>query len=256
MPTRRRSGNNQVSLSRALSKLGVASRSQAPVLVMEGRVAVNGKVVTSPALWVDLRSDKISVDGKAVLKQSFVYLALHKPAGVVTTRSDECGRKTVYDLLPPNRRSLFPVGRLDKETSGLLLFTNDTRFGEMITNPDSKLPKQYKVRLDANLQEEHARIMKTGMTLNDGTALMPAEVSISSSDAESCDIVIREGKNRQIRRMFNTFGYTVLALQRLCIGPVVLGALREGQTRPLTNEELSGLARVGRVGTKTHKAGG
>lgn len=256
MPTTHRSGIHQVSLPRALSKLGVASRSQAMLLVKEGKVSVNGSVVASPDIWVDLRSDRIEVDGKPAMKRSFVYLALNKPAGFVTTRSDERGRKTVYDLLPSDYQLLFPVGRLDKESSGLLLFTNDTQFGEMITSPESKLPKRYAVGLNEGLRKEHAQIMRAGMKLDDGTALMSAEILIQSSDPACCEVTIREGKNRQIRRMFETLGYDVVVLKRLSVGSVELGTLREGQTRVLTNEELSQLTKIKKKSTRTQKGRG
>ncbi|MER3523767.1 MAG: hypothetical protein C4326_06770 [Ignavibacteria bacterium] len=135
MPTRTRQGRNQVSLARALSKLGVASRSQAMDLIRDGRVKVSGVMVRIPTVWVDPKSETITINGAAVRSAQCLYLDFHKPSGGVTTRSDERGRTTVYDYLPKDLPWIFPVGRLDKDTSGLLLLTNDTRFGERVTSP-------------------------------------------------------------------------------------------------------------------------
>ena len=232
-----RQGKQQISLARAISKYGLASRTQAAAMIREGRVSINGTSVRSPDVWVDPQKDRIAVDGELLRKQTLVYVAMNKPAGVVTTRSDERGRKTVYDLLPAGHRWLFPIGRLDKETSGLLLLTNDTRFGERLTNPLEKVPKTYRIRVDRLLEHAGARAMRSGMRLSDGTQLLPAEVSISPAEPDVFTMTIREGKNRQIRRMCETLGYTVLSLKRLSIGPVTLGNLAEGNVRPLTRAE-------------------
>ncbi len=143
-----------VSLARALSKLGVLSRSQAEQAIIDKRVSVNGKIIINPSLRCSMDDDRIEIDGKPVRQTSFVYIVMNKPVGIVTTRSDERGRKTVYDLLGDVGQWIFPVGRLDKDSSGLLLFTNDHRLGERLTNPDSKVPKTYIVTLDKPLNRE------------------------------------------------------------------------------------------------------
>lgn len=233
----RRQGKHQITLARALSKLGLASRSQARNLIRTGRISVNNSPVRSPDLWVDLRVDRVKFDGKPLKRRELVYLALNKPAGVVTTRSDERGRATVYDLLPESYRRLFPVGRLDKETSGLLLLTNDTVFGERVTNPLEKIPKTYRVTLDMPLALADQKAMESPLVLPSGAKLLPAEVSRPTHDPSTFEITIWEGKNRQIRKVCEMRGYRVLALTRLSIGRIRLGNLGEGKIRPLSDEE-------------------
>ncbi len=239
MLTRKRTGRGQVTLARALSKLGVATRAEARRLVESGKVTVNGAPAADPGLWLDLREDRLAVEGKPVKASARLYVAMHKPAGVVTTRADERGRRTVYDLLPPGLPRLFPVGRLDKETSGLLLFTNDTRFGETVTNPLTKTPKTYRVVTTRPLRDNDRRVLERGMVLTDGTKLRPA--SVAEEGPGTCLVTIHEGKNRQIRRMFEDLGYTIVSLHRRSIGPVSLGSLRVGEVRTLTGEEVAQL---------------
>jgi len=231
----------QVSLARLLSKFGLASRSEACGIIAAGRVKVNGVVVRSAERWIDPHADRVMVDGRPLRPRQFVYIAMHKPAGVVTTRSDEHARPTVYRLLPDVGCRLFPVGRLDKETSGLLLFTNDTRFGERITSPDSGIAKTYVVHPDIPLAEGHRRIMEEGMELRRGERLLPAQV-VCKDGGRICEITIREGRNRQVRRMFAAFGYVVSSLHRTRIGPVKLGALAPGMVRPLLPGEIKALS--------------
>jgi 23S rRNA pseudouridine2605 synthase len=239
MTSEKRIGMNQVTLARALSKFGIASRKQSADLIKEGRVSVNARVVRSPDLWVDPKMDKLTVDGKSIRREKLVYFVMNKPTGVVTTRSDELGRKTVYDLLPDDSGWLFPVGRLDKDTSGLLLFTNDTRFGDKVTNPLSKVSKTYAVEIDKSLRPEALKKMEATFVLNDGEVLKPAKVKLDKSNQRLFSITIVEGKNRQIRRMCEELGYAVRRLCRLSIGSIRLGSLREGEFRPLTEAERS-----------------
>ncbi len=229
-----------VSLARALSKLGHCSRTQAVDLIRAGRVSINGRVCRSASFRCDPSADKISLDGHAVRAQKFIYLALHKPAGVVTTRSDELGRKTVYDLIG-REKWVFPVGRLDGDSSGLLLLTNDNRLGEFLTNPLSKCPKTYRVRLDREFQKKDAAQLSS-MVL-DGVRLRPA--SVRTLDALTIEMTIVEGKNRQIRRMLSELNYSVVSLVRTRIGPLGLGTLRPGEFRPLRAQELDSLTSMG-----------
>jgi 23S rRNA pseudouridine2605 synthase len=204
-----------VSLARALSKLGYTSRTRAEGLIRKGKVMINGVVIRDPSFRCSLDHDKILVNGEAIAGKTLVYIMMNKPLGVVTSRSDERGRKTVYDLLGDVGKWVFPVGRLDRETSGLLLFTNDNRFGERLTNPESKISKTYKVELDRPLARQHADAFKRGVML-DGERLMPARIHIL--EGSTFEMTIHEGKNRQVRRMCEAFGYEVVSLTRTRIG--------------------------------------
>lgn len=233
-----RQGKHQITLARALSKFGVASRVQARLLIRKGGVSVNSRVVRSPDVWIDPCSDHITLNGKTLVKREPIYLVLNKPAGTVTTRADELARKTIYDLLPAKTPWLFPVGRLDMESSGLLILTNDTKFGEMITNPSTGIPKVYVVHLDKPLKHDDCTRLESPVTLEDGTIVLPVIIRPSSGEPKVCEVTIREGKNRQVRRMFKVLGYEVVALKRISIGPVELGQLPEGEVRKITGEEL------------------
>ncbi len=238
MSSRTREGKNQITLARAISKLGAASRSQAILLITSGKVKVEGRTVRSPNLWIDPKGEKIEVEGEMIHGERKVYLALNKPAGVVTTRSDELGRKTIYDCIPKDLPWVFPVGRLDKDTSGLIILTNDTRFGERITSPHYMLAKKYEVVLATPLKPTDRAKLELPMALEDGTALQPATVEVQSESLKYL-VTIHEGKNRQVRRMFEYFGYDVTALKRLSIGHIELGSLKEGEHRKLTREEIA-----------------
>jgi 23S rRNA pseudouridine2605 synthase len=237
-----RSTREQVSLVRAVSKLGIASRSEALQLVRDGRVAVNGRKVHNPHVWIDLRTDRIAIDGRAARAAAPFYLMMHKPSGIVTTRSDERGRSTVFDLLPAGTPRVFAVGRLDKDTSGLLLLTNDVRFGNALTDPLHHVPKRYRVTLQHPPHPEHIMLWREGMLLRDGTRLLPALIDFVSTCESELIVTIVEGKNRQIRRMMEETGNKVIALLRCGIGPVDLGTLKEGEVRPLSEQEYHLLA--------------
>lgn len=237
----RRTGRNEITLARAISKFGVASRTQAAAMIREGRVSVNGRVVRSPDHWVDPRSSGILLDGKRLKRVETIYLAMHKPAGVVTTRSDERGRRTIYNFIPLEHHWVFPVGRLDKGTSGLLLLTNDTRFGEKVTNPLGAIPKTYTVTIDRPLRQPDRQAMESPLTLGDGTELLPARVRPMPDDPLAFEITIVEGKNRQIRRMCAHLGYEVVSLHRTRIGPIRIGGLKPGEVRPLSHAERTGI---------------
>ena len=229
----------RITLARALSKFGVSSRTLARALILGGRVRLNGRPVRTPDVWVDPQRDTILINGKPLRRRAHVYVMMNKPAGVTTTRSDELQRRTVYDYLPGGSGWLFPVGRLDKDTSGLLLFTNDTRFGERVTNPLRKTPKTYAVQLDRSLTDADREHLQSGLSMKDGTTFFPATVTLRSRDPMKCEITIVEGKNRQVRRMFDDLGYTVLALKRLSIGLLGLGSLPEGKVRRLSQDEVA-----------------
>lgn len=233
----------RLSLARALSKFGVCSRKQAERLIVAGRVRVLGEVVAWPARRIDPRRDVISVDGRPVGEErERVVIALHKPVGYLTTRSDPAGRPTVYDLLGDLSRWLFPVGRLDRDSSGLLLLTNDHRLGERLTNPDSHLPKTYHVLVAGVPDEQALRALREGVVLAGGTPTRRARVralGAARGGGTWLEIGLTEGKNRQVRRMCQSVGHEVQSLVRVRVGRLALGDLPPGEWRWLGPEDLA-----------------
>jgi 23S rRNA pseudouridine2605 synthase len=228
--------DRHVSLSRALSKLGFCSRSLSEKMILAGRVSVNGKPCLNPSYRCSLASEKISVDNKKIFKETFKYIILNKPVDVVTTRSDEKGRKTVYDLLGDIGQWVFPVGRLDKDTSGLLLMTNDTQLGNLLTSPETKIPKCYNVTIDKSILPEDVGKLQSGIVIGD-EKFLPA--IINRIREYQIEVIIVEGKNRQIRRMFQSLGYKVISLSRTKIGRLTLKNLKPGEWKYLTQEEVN-----------------
>ena len=222
-------------LERALSKAGLGSRTEARRWIGEGRVKVNGRVARDPDQWVDLERDRIAFDDRPLQKSKPVYLLLYKPTGYLTTYTDPQGRKTIYDLLPDRDRYLFPVGRLDLETSGLLILTNDTAFAEQLTNPDYKVPKTYLVKASKALSDDDLERLRNGVELRDG---MTRPAIVSRINAGKFEITITEGRNRQVRRMVEALGAKVLKLVRTAIGPLTIGDQEIGTVRELTAEEV------------------
>lgn len=249
-----------MSLPRALSKLGLCSRTQAFSYIESGRVAVNGRVANDPSVRVSLESDRIFLDGRlATGERAPRVIALHKPPGYLTSRTDPQGRKTVYDLLPELDRFVFPVGRLDKETSGLLILTDDHRLGEALTNPENHVPKTYEVVTDGPPDRAALEGLRRGIDIGRGERTRPAfvEVAAGGSGVNRLRITIHEGKNRQIRRMMAAVGLSVVSLMRTAIGGLQLGALPPGQHRllsPAERERLLG-GRAGVQGRKRIQAG-
>jgi pseudouridine synthase len=201
-------------------------------------VKVNGKVVENPDLWIDFQRDKVLFDGKPLRVRERVYILLHKPTGYITTLRDPEGRPTVYDLIPDVETFVSPVGRLDLDTSGLLILTNDTQLAERLTNPDHRIPKTYLVRCADPIDDSAVSKLREGVELNDGPT-RPAEVrKIGDSLIE---ITITEGRNRQVRRMLEAVGNKVLELTRIAIGELQIGALAPGVWRNLTQTEVATL---------------
>ena len=225
-------------LDRVISKAGLGSRSEARSWIGAGRVKVNGKVVQTPDHWVDLERDKVLVDGRPLREEVKRYILLYKPKGYVTTYRDPQGRPTVYDLLQDVGTFVGTVGRLDLDTSGLLLLTNDNDFAERITNPDSKIPKTYLVKASTLLSDADLQKLRDGVELSDGPT-RPAEVRRVRDSAKYSfiELSITEGRNRQVRRMIEVIGSKVLKLVRTAIGPVEIGPLEIGKWRELTLEE-------------------
>jgi 23S rRNA pseudouridine2605 synthase len=229
-------------LERVVSKAGLGSRTEARKWIGAGRIQVNGRVEGDPNRWIDLERDVILVDGQPLAKAAPVYLLLHKPAGYLTTYRDPEGRKTIYDLLPDRDRYLFPVGRLDLDTSGLLILTNDTAFAERLTNPDYHVPRTYVVKASRHLREEDLDRLRNGIELRDGPTRPAIVGRLRDPGGKTVfEITITEGRNRQVRRMVEALDAKVVSLARVAIGDVVLGDLAEGQTRALTSDELARL---------------
>ena len=228
-----------VSLERALSKLGMASRSQARALILEGRVTVNGATATNPAARVIPERVTLAIDGATSTQAAPLTIILNKPRGYVTTRSDPEGRKTVYDLLGALPHRVVPVGRLDLATSGLLIFTNDTQFANWLTEPASAIPRVYLVIVKGEVTDEVAALMMKGLQAGRET-LKAADVVIRKrSNREShLTITLTEGKNREIRRMLDAVDHEVTQLRRVQFGGLELGSLAPGQWRTVSPEEL------------------
>ena len=235
----------KVGLARAISKLGYCSRSVASELIRAGRVTLNGALRRDPESPVHLGKDRIEIDGQPLSESARIYLALNKPRGVVTSASDEKGRETVYAYLPKGLPWIAPVGRLDKASEGLLLLTNDSEWAARITAPESHLDKTYYVQIGATANEALLESLRKGVRADDGDVLRAKGVSLLREGERNCwlEIVLDEGKNRQIRRMLEHCGVEVLRLVRVAIGPLALGELAKGATRELTAEEKLALDR-------------
>ena len=229
-------------LDRVLSKAGAGSRVDARGWITAGRVKVNGQVVRDPDQWIDLKRDRVRLDGKPLQARERVYLLLYKPTGYLTTYRDPKGRPTVYDLIADLGTFVSPVGRLDLDTSGLLLMTNDNRLAERVTNPESHVPKTYLVTASPALSDAQLQRLRDGLELSDGPT-RPARVT-RVRDAETStqfEIVLTEGRNRQVRRMVEALDAEVLELVRIKLGPIPIGRLPIGKWRRLTPTEVARL---------------
>lgn len=226
-------------LDRVLSRAGLGSRTEARRWIADGRVAVNGRKIQTPDFWVSMDHDRVTVDGRALGAPTKLYLLLYKPKGYLTTYKDPEGRRTVYDLLPDVGEWIFPVGRLDQDTTGLLIMTNDSEFGDYITSPESKVAKTYLVKTSIVLSDELLDKLRRGLDLNDGPT-RPAVVKRVRDSAKYTffEITITEGRNRQVRRMVEALGAKVLKLVRVGIGSIEIGGLEIGKHRALTGEEI------------------
>jgi 23S rRNA pseudouridine2605 synthase len=233
-------GDRHEKLQKVLARAGVASRRAVEILVMEGRVRVNGEVATV-GQRVDVATDVLEVDGALVSADpALVHYLLHKPAGVVTTASDPQGRPVVVDLVPGEPR-VFPVGRLDAETEGLLLLTNDGELTHRITHPSHGVEKEYLAEVEGNPSRGALRRLREGVELDDGPTA-PATASLVAPNVVR--LVIHEGRNRQVRRMCEAIGHPVRRLVRTRIGPITDTVLKAGEWRRLAPEEVAALARA------------
>lgn len=245
----RRHDDAVVSLPRALSKLGFCSRTQAEVLIAEGRVRVDGRVIRNAAARIDPGRARITVDDRPVVAERKVYLMLNKPRGLVTTRDDPRERATVYDCLGGlDLPFVVPVGRLDKASEGLLLLTNDTRWAQRVLDPASDVEKVYHVQIDRMLDETMLERLRAGMVL-DGERLIAKSASVLRTGSRNAwiEVVLNEGKNRQIRRLLGAVGAEVLRLVRVDVGGVELGDLSRGEVRHLMPAEKAMLDRPVRL---------
>jgi len=229
-----------VPLERALSKLGICSRTKAHAFVLEGRITVNGNKVVDPLFPVIPEKDRLELDGRIIKKSPSLTILLHKPKGYVTTRLDEKGRKTVYDLLPPHLHHLHPVGRLDLHTSGLLLLTTDTRLSSYLTDPYHEIPRVYLVLVRGRVSEGDRQKLIQGIEdLGQQLQASDAVLCKVSGKETLVKVTLTEGKNREIRRLFAAISHEVLSLKRISFGQWELGSLELGKWKELIIENKS-----------------
>lgn len=242
-------------IQKVLADQGICSRREAERLIAAGKVKVNGHPVTLGDK-MDPDYDKVMIDGQTqriVRKRQYTYIMLHKPRGYLTTRSDDRGRKTVMDLVSDVPAMLRPVGRLDKDSEGLLLLTNDGDFANLLTHPSHGVSKLYRVTVRPHATEEQIIALTDGVVLDDGSKTLPAAIHVVTDEPERTvlEMTIREGKNRQIRRMCEAVGLDVIRLRRSALGAVKLGMLQPGQYRELTSQEVTALRTAASRGKAT-----
>lgn len=234
--------DQRIRLNKFLADAGIASRRKADELIAAGMVKVNGRVVTELGTKVH-PGDLVTVGGKPVSPyKHLTYIVLNKPKDYITTTSDEHGRKTVLDLVPIKTR-IYPVGRLDRNTTGVLLLTNDGELAARLAHPRYSVEREYLVGLDKPLAPQHAKSIASGVDL-DGETTGPAEVIVSPNDERQVCIILREGKNREVRRLFEHFGYEVLKLHRRRYGTITVKGMARGVYRHLTRQEVIALRRL------------
>jgi 23S rRNA pseudouridine2605 synthase len=230
-------------LQKVIARAGVASRRKAEELIKQGRVKVNGKVVTELGLKVS-SSDQVEVNEIPIEKEEAVYFLLYKPRGVISSVHDEKGRKVVIDFFPGLKERVYPIGRLDYDTSGLLLLTNDGEFANLLMHPRNEIEKVYIAKIKGIPLKENLRKLETGIRLEDGKTA-PAKVKMLSADKKKqtaiVEIIIHEGRNRQVRRMFEAIGHEVMKLKRERYGFLTLNGLKPGEARELSPHEVKQL---------------
>lgn len=227
-------------INKFIAECGVASRRNADVLIKEGRVKKNGKPVTECGVNVDERNDTVTVDGiKLELPSAFTYVMLNKPKGCVCTSSDEHGRKTIFDFFDGPDKRLFSVGRLDYDSEGLILLTNDGDLSFRLTHPSNEIPKTYSVRIEGEIDESDLAKLRAGVYI-DGVKTNRSKIKVTEvkDNMTKLSVTIYEGKNRQIRKMFEAVGKNVVFLKRVAIGDMRLGGLGRGAWRYLKADEI------------------
>ena len=242
-------------IQKVLADQGICSRREAERLIAAGKVKVNGHPV-SLGDKMDPDYDKVSIDGKnvrIVRKRQYTYIMLHKPRGYLTTRSDDRGRKTVMDLVADVPAMLRPVGRLDKDSEGLLLLTDDGAFINLLTHPSGGVGKLYRVTVNPRATEEQVVQMASGVVLDDGVRTQPCVIHVVTDEPGRTvlEITLHEGRNRQIRRMCSAVGLQVVRLKRSAEGPVKLGMLQPGEYRELKKSEVTALRNAAQKNTRS-----
>lgn len=244
-------------LQKILAQAGVASRRKCEELILSGKVEVNGEIVTELGTKADPDNDIIKVSGKPIKSESKVYLMFNKPKGVITSASDPAGRKIVTDYLKGIKERVYPVGRLDYDTEGLLLLTNDGEFANLLTHPKHHVPKTYLATVKGIPHGTALDKLKAGIKLEDGMTA-PAEVEYKDIDEEKKEsvisITIHEGRNRQVRRMFEAVSHPVIRLKRISFGDILLQNLKRGMYRHLTKDEINHLKQIAMAGLHKDRA--
>ena len=230
-------------LQKFMARCGVASRRKSEELIAAGRVLVNGRVVDEPGFRVDPARDAVTVDGAPLRAETHVYLVHYKTKGVTTTASDELGRKTVLDCLPPTRERVYPVGRLDRESEGLLLLTNDGPMAHYLTHPAFGVAKTYRVTAEGRVDRETLQRLETEGIRLGPLVVRPVRAQLERYDGDNTIvfIAVAEGVNREVRRIFAALGHEVKRLLRVQMGPLGLRGLKRGGTRPLADDELAAI---------------
>ncbi len=233
-------------LNKYLAQSGVASRRSADLLISQGKIKLNGEIVTEMGIQIEPERDLIEIDGKPVnLRLEYEYLILNKPPGFLTTVRDPFNRSTVMELLPKNITRLYPVGRLDLDTSGLLLFTNDGEMALALTHPRHFVEKEYLTKVTGVPTDKEIRKLTQGILLDDGMTA-PAKLAIEKIENGNAiiRIKIREGRKRQVKRMMQAIGHRVISLHRIRMGPLALGDLKPGEYRRPTEQELAEMMKI------------
>lgn len=236
---------SEVRLQKYLADAGVASRRKCEELIAQGKVEIDGQVVTTQGTKVT-GEERIKVDGREIRQeQRKVYILLNKPVGYISTAKDQFSRKTVLDLVDTVKERVYPVGRLDYDTSGLLLLTNDGALANKLTHPKHEIPKVYRTMIEGVLSEEDINSLQEGVTIEEyKTAPAKVQVIEAGKKESIVEITIHEGRNRQVRKMFETLGYAVLRLKRVAIGPLAIEGIDEGKWRYLRKKEIDNLKKA------------
>lgn len=229
----------QIRINKFISESGISSRRKAEELILQGRVTVNGKTISDLSFKVDAENDKVFLDGERISPKKHLYFLLNKPKGIVTTTNDEKNRKTVIDLIK-TKEKIFPVGRLDYDTTGALILTNDGDFSNLLTHPKHKVPREYEVKIDKQLSEEDKEKLLHGVYLKGVKGKFNHVIFQTKNNRRTIKITAVEGRNHFVKNMFNALGYTVLSLNRKSFAGIEAD-IPIGQYRALKKEEISGV---------------